>query len=380
MKKKIRIMCLADATTNPRPSRLLRFFKKRGDNLDVIGFLPSYPTNFDYFVIQSQKGFKWLMIKALSLFFMILQKIVKIESFSDFTNNLRYGIKLDKIRTFASNDYDYIFCEDLQLLPLAVKLKKSSKLFFDAREIYTEQDSKSLFFRIFEKRERDRLLKKYLPKCDVRLTVNEKIKEFYEKQYNSNFEVILSAPIRSIHNSPLKTSGEIKLVHHGLANKNRHIENMILACNSLEDHYSADFYLSGSEKHIDFLKKFIDSEKVRILPPVDFKVIPEMLSQYDVGIYLLKPENMNLNYSLPNKFFEFINSGLAVCTGPSPVMSRIINEQKIGFVSESFSSNSFRNALEKFSQEKIEKFKKNSRIAAEKYNWENQEKILSDLL
>src|SRR5210317_1033275 len=156
--KKILLMCLADATINPRPSRFIHYFESKKDIIEVIGLQPKKKTNYKYFEIKNFSGFKKYFVKALSLFLLIIQKVYKNNTLSNFTNNMRYNINKKEIERFVHHDYDYIFCEDLQLLPIAVELKRSAKLVFDAREIYAEQNSKSLFFKFIEKSERERML------------------------------------------------------------------------------------------------------------------------------------------------------------------------------------------------------------------------------
>ncbi|MBE0687065.1 MAG: hypothetical protein IH585_13835 [Anaerolineaceae bacterium] len=66
---------------------------------------------------------------------------------------------------------------------------------------------------------------------------------------------------------------------------------------------------------------------------------------YDVGFYPLYPTNFNNLIALPNKFFEFIAAGLAVCIGPSPSMAEIIEQYNCGLIVPSFEPELFANAL-----------------------------------
>ena len=156
---------------------------------------------------------------------------------------------------------------------------------------------------------------------------------------------------------------------------------MIEVMNLLDKRFSLDLYLQGNQAYIADLKLIAASnERIQFKAPVPFKKIHEMLSNYDLGFYFLKPTGLNTLYSLPNKFFEFIQARLVVAIGPSPDMAEIANEFKMAVISREFSAQSMANALNALTEEEFMRMKEQTRIAAEELNWEKESQVLSSLL
>jgi glycosyltransferase involved in cell wall biosynthesis len=64
--------------------------------------------------------------------------------------------------------------------------------------------------------------------------------------------------------------------------------------------------------------------------------IVQEIANFDIGFFPLPPTSYNYIITLPNKLFEFIAAGLAVCIGPSPSMAEIVNQYHCGLVAPSF--------------------------------------------
>jgi len=130
-----------------------------------------------------------------------------------------------------------------------------------------------------------------------------------------------------------------------------------------------------------FLRRLKDQtqlmpDRVRFLPTVPTQEIALRISSFDLGIHLIPPHSINNRYALPNKFFEFIQAGLGVVTGPSPEMAKIVNEHSLGVVTESFEIEEVARILNSLDWSQIELFRKNSRQAADIFCWEEESKVL----
>jgi hypothetical protein len=68
---------------------------------------------------------------------------------------------------------------------------------------------------------------------------------------------------------------------------------------------------------------------------------------------------------LPNKFFELVSAGLAICIGPSPDISEIASKYGFGFVSPSFYPKVVANILNTLTLDEVED-KKREAIKAHK--------------
>jgi hypothetical protein len=89
-----------------------------------------------------------------------------------------------------------------------------------------------------------------------------------------------------------------------------------------------------------------------------------MANSYDIGLYLLPPNNFNQRYALPNKFFEFIQARLAVAIGPSPEMAALVRRYACGVIAADFTPEALAGELNNLDTEQIYAFKKASDVAA----------------
>ena len=378
---RILVMCLADPAGNPRPYRAIHLFAQHKYSVDTLSFKPSkmLPVEQSYTIPALSRA---IPNRLYRLSFSCLQSLlVNLGSFgkklSLLCNAKRYGIS--KIKpSLQVQPYDLILVEDLQLLPLAFDIKGSARIIFDAREFYTRQNEELLRFKILEARFRDFLLRDYATQCDSAITVSDGLRDEYQKIYSIPMKVVRSSPpFQEVSLKP--TDDHFRMVHHGAANKNRGLDNMIEIVRRLGGRFSLDFYLVGSSIHIDRLQKKADGcNRIRFLPPVQFDQIIPMLCEYDIGFFYCEPTTFNLKHCLPNKFFEFIQAMLALAIGPSPEMARLVRKYQCGFVSPEFSLNSMVQTLAGLSASSIDTAKACSDKAARDLCYENESsKLLS---
>ena len=167
---------------------------------------------------------------------------------------------------------------------------------------------------------------------------------------------------------------KIKIVHHGVANRNRRIENMIEIVSRAEKRYYLDLYLTGDLQYRNELLGNLKSSRIRILEPVPYEQLIPTLSSYDLGMIYIKPETINLKYSLPNKFFEYIQARIAIFSGPTLELKNILQKHATGFVCNEFTISSAIKLLNGISAREIDEHKRKSFELAKIYNFENEVK------
>ncbi len=377
-------MTLTDASSDPRPLRFIQFLTEKGLKADLISYPHSKEVGYEiseFFQLPEARFDFWSRIvrKFWSLS-PIFTFIIPSKKVTDLIIQKRFEID-NLYRKLSEKEYDILVVQDLFLLPLAFLLKKGAKIIFDAREYYPSQNEESLFFRMFEKPERLRLCRNYLHQCDQILTVSFGLKKQYEADFDVHVEVFQSIPNFSDYQPAAVSESNFKIVHHGMANRNRQIENMIETVKRLDDRFTLDLYLKGDRFYMNELKNLIqDDPRIRILDPVPYEKIVETLNNYDIGLFYVEPTTFNLKHCLPNKLFEFIQGRLMVAIGPSPDMKKVVYGYNCGVVSDEFTVESMAKALSDINADEILKYKKNSHDAASVLCFENERKILDDLL
>ena len=73
-------------------------------------------------------------------------------------------------------------------------------------------------------------------------------------------------------------------------------------------------------------------KKVFYLSPQPQDILIETLKTVDFGFSYYHPSCLSLDYSLPNKFFEYLNAGVPVVVGRGKQLKKILFEYEIGIV------------------------------------------------
>ena len=95
-----------------------------------------------------------ILSRFKKLFLLTVRKFFPFNTLKNKINEYIYGYHVLK-HDIDKQNYDFIICHDIYLLPLAVFLKnnnKKSKILFDAREFYPGQFEDSFLFNLFEKK------------------------------------------------------------------------------------------------------------------------------------------------------------------------------------------------------------------------------------
>ena len=112
--------------------------------------------------------------------------------------------------------------------------------------------------------------------------------------------------------------------------------------------------------------------------------IVEFGNSFDIGLFFMPPSNLNEEYSLGNKIFQYIQSRLALAISPLPEMKNLVDTYNLGIVSDNFDPKSLAKKLNELTVQKIQYYKKQShKHARELSSSKNKEqflKIISDLM
>ena len=279
---------------------------------------------------------------------------------------------------------DLILANDIEALPLAVRLAAGAPVIFDAHEYAPRQFDNTLTWRIFLQPYRAYLCRAYIPKTAVMFTVCEGIADQYRQDTGVTPIVLTNAPEYSDISPKLKPADEptIRMIHHGGASPPRQIERMIQAMSYLDSRFELDLMLvPGSLDYINRLQKLAERDRrIHFLPPIPMQELVQFSSRYDVGLFLVPPTTFNLRHTLPNKFFEFIQARLAIAIGPSPEMARIVRGHQCGVISPDFSAHSLASTLSKLDHTQINAFKRQSDRIAREMSAERNKKLLLDVV
>jgi hypothetical protein len=268
---------------------------------------------------------------------------------------------------------DLLIANDWHALPLAWRLAVhwNAPLILDLHEYapleWEEQWQWRLFFapmiRFF--------LQRYATQADATITVALAIARRYHEEFGFLPVTVLNAPDYVALDDHTIDPQSVRLIHHGGAIRARQLELMIDTVRLCDQRYHLSFMLVGDEGYIRHLQAYasrVAPGRVAFLEPVTPDQIVSHIAPFDMGFYLLKPTNYNNSVALPNKLFDFVHAGLAVCVGPSPGMAAFVHEWQCGVVAPSFAPAAVAAMLNRLSAKEITTMRRAARAAAAQIN------------
>jgi glycosyltransferase involved in cell wall biosynthesis len=283
----------------------------------------------------------------------------------------------------SSVRFDCILANDVYALPLCFSLAAGRPVVLDAHEYSPREVEDLWWWRCTYGRFYTHLCEAYLPRVRGMTTVCDGIADEYARAFRVvRPGIVYNAPYFRDIAVGSTSPDAIRLVHHGAALPSRGIEVMIDTMALLDSRFTLDFFLTPSHvAYLDQLKaRARTMRSIRFRDPVPMALLPEELSVYDVGVFLLQPTNFNYRMALPNKLFEFVQARLAIAIGPSPEMERVVRRHALGVVSSDFSARAFADALSSLTPERVRTFREASDHAARELSFEGSALILRQIV
>lgn len=364
MSKKIIVSVISDIVTDQRVQKECNTFHKMGYEVLLIGrkskntFLLK---ELDYKVIRFanpfRRGLLMYLVFNTQLFFYLLFK-----------------------------NADVLWANDLDtLLPnFIISRLKNIKLVYDSHEYFTLTVVKRNSRKVWE------ALEKFLfPRLKNVITVNESIKKIYEKKYKLPITVLRNVPYKFVKDEnaekiifPLNKK---ILIMQGIGlNENRGAEEAVLMMQFLPDDFM--LYFIGWGTMLNKLKQMVRDlqleSKITFIAPLPYKQMMEYTRQCFLGLVFAK---INLNdahlFTLPNKFFDYIQAGIPVIASKGSEIQRIIDKYNIGAYISSLEPHKIAEEIVQVANNnEYNTWKRNTISASTELCWENEENVLIDFM
>lgn len=291
-----------------------------------------------------------------------------------------YNIRLFFYLLF--HQFDLLVSNDLDtLLPnYIVSVLKKIPLVYDSHEYFTGVPE--LHGRHFVKWVWKTIEKYIFPKLLFVLTVSDSIADQYSSEYGFRPLVVRNCSPKTDHILPY-TRKELSLNPDDLLiilqgtgiNMDRGGEELIEAVNRTED---VSLLVVGSGDSITDLKSRVKElnieTKVRFISKVPWEELMRYTKSADLGLTLDKNNNINYNYSLPNKLFDYINAGVPVLASNLSEIAKILDRYGCGVLINEVSPEAISSELRELlnAPEKLAEMKLNSIKASLELNWETE--------
>jgi glycosyltransferase involved in cell wall biosynthesis len=221
------------------------------------------------------------------------------------------------------------------------------------------------------------------PKLQTVFAVNASIADIYQREYGINVHVIRNVPMRRSNISQKKKSSlgipedATVILYQGAINIDRGLAEAILAMKYINS--KARLLIIGTGDIIQDLKMLTHEEnlenQVIFTGPVALEDLHLYTLMADIGLSIEKDVSLNYHFCLPNKFLDYIQSGIPVLVSPFPEMKAIIEKYSIGEMIDSHEPQYLANKFDKMltDKEKLSVYRQNLKKAAEDLCWENEE-------
>jgi hypothetical protein len=284
----------------------------------------------------------------------------------------------------AKQQYDLIICQGVIFLPAIFGVKSAgTKVILDAQEYYPREFEESFIWRLIKQPVVYYLCRTYLRRVDLFFTLGEIIAQEFTKQFGVECKVIYNdLPFNNTRLSFDAGKKEIRIIHHGAAMPSRQIELMIKVAELLEPRFTLDLLLvKSSPAYYSYLEGLVEKQdRVRLIEPIPTSQLIDFAAQYDIGLFLVQPSNFSYLNCCPTKFWQFIQSGLCLATGPFPELVKFIDTHKLGVYGSDFTPAKLADKINALSALDVYEYRKNSVQASAVLNAERTNERLLQMI
>ncbi|MGC5628503.1 glycosyltransferase family 1 protein [Georgenia sp. Z1344] len=268
-------------------------------------------------------------------------------------------------RQLKGRTFDAVLANDADALPVAVSLKPRFGIHADMHEYFPRWHEEDEAWRRRIGPYYLWLCRRYLTRARSVTTVSGGLAREYGTIVDVPVGVVANAtPFHELE--PGEVGERIRIVHSGAAMPRRYLERTIEAAGRLPGSVELDLYVVPVYKDYfaDLQAQAAATENVRVHEPVPYEELVGVLHRNDVGIFVVPPVTFNLEWTLPNKIFDYVQARLGIVTGPSPEMASVVRENGLGAVTGGFEVDDIEATLATLDKETVAGWKSASHAAA----------------
>ncbi|MGI8948577.1 MAG: glycosyltransferase family 1 protein [Ornithinimicrobium sp.] len=275
-------------------------------------------------------------------------------------------------RVLAAGSWDVVLANDVETVPLALSLDAGA-VHADLHEYAPRQNEESWRWRWFVAPFQRWLVRTHVNRADSVTTVGPELAREYAREFGIEAAVVVNAAPYA-DRSPLPVQDPLRLVHSGLARRNRSLEIMLDAVRQTTRPVTLDLYLMPNDPAYlaELRGRVADLPHIHFHDPVPPEDLGDRLAECDLGVFVLPPLTFNYKFTLPNKLFDFVQARLGVLVGPSPEMAELVREYHLGLVLDDFGTEALTRAIDSLTDEQVLAFKAASHAVARRLSAQRQ--------
>ena len=368
MKKKIILSVTNDLTSEQRVHKVCLFLLRLGFDVTLVGRLRRQSLLLENRSYRTKRMF--LIFEKGPLFY------------AEYNLRLFFYLLFHRADVLVANDLDTLLANYI------VSRMKRSSLVHDSHEYFTGVPE--LEGRNFAKRSWKKIERWIFPKLKSIYTVNDSIAKLYKDEYGIDVKVVRNFPLLIGNSNRMpKSKKELLLpedkkiiLYQGSVNVDR---GLIEAVEAMQFVNNAILLIVGDGDILEKVKKKVQElnlkEKIIFIKKVPFTELWNYTAHADLGISLDKGTNVNYQFSLPNKIFDYAHAGVPVLASNLIEIRKIFSQFEIGgMIANHFPEHIAGKINEMLkSEEKRNEWKKNLQLASCEFCWQKEEKTLQEI-
>lgn len=274
---------------------------------------------------------------------------------------------------------DLVVANDYFTAPMAYRLAQRSNCPFvvDCHEHATSQFADRRSWRLLERHWVAALEKRYLPRAAAVSTVCDGIADLLYRDYGLAQRPVVVRSVPSYQQLPFRSVSEtVEVLYHGLLTSNRGLESAIASVQNWPSEYRLRLRGYGPDSYVQHLRQLAESlgvgRRVIFAEPVLLSELIAAASRSDIGLFVTEAQYPQRVFTLPNKFFEYVMAGLALCVSNLPEMGKIVAAHDLGVLVPRADPQSLAEAIQGLTRERIEACKRRALVAAKTLCWERE--------
>jgi glycogen synthase len=271
---------------------------------------------------------------------------------------------------------------------VVAKAESGAKIHYDTHEFATLEFDERAWWRAIYKPFVAALERRHIVAASSISTVGPLLASELQALYQleTSPAVIRNIPDRIALPVDAETRWPLRVLYHGQVLPDRGLEALLGSAALWREPHTLTIRGDGEAAYIAGLKAMAaatGSAAARIIfepavPPE--QVMPLAAATADLGVHFTPLETKQRHFSMPNKLFEYIGSGLAVAVSPGADLRAIVAGHGVGVVSADASAEGAAAAINSLTQASVASFRQAARGAAEMLCWEREKEVLRKCL
>lgn len=262
------------------------------------------------------------------------------------------------------------------------RAKRAEFYGYDTHEFATEEYAENWRWRLFQRPMVSAIERRYVRDAAVVSAVSSGIAQRLDALYQlprATLAIRNTPDYQQIVFRPTRRD-RIEVLYHGIVVPNRGLEEAVDSVKQWRPEFTLTIRGPENPAFSPALRDRIAAlglqDRIRLARPVPMMDLVREAATYDVGFFALPGHSSHNELALPNKFFEYIMAGLALCTTDLPEMARLIRQYDLGMTIAAVEPAAIAAAINALDPDRIDCFKRNALTAARELCWERKSERL----